>query len=411
MTPEIVKRAFEARQKAVNEIRSLADAAEGREFTAEETQTETRAHEEIVRLDAVIKDGLDSMANGDRLAEAVAGLEARSGAAPVEQSDLAFYEAEKRALQAFIAGDEKALEFHAPTVEQRAAMAKGAAGTGGNLVPITMYDRIVKSLRDLSSVMQAGSTVVNTAGGEDITVPTSNAFPSAAIVAEGIGFGASDSTFGQTTLKAFKYGFISQASYELLADSAFDAEGYVAEVGAEALSNGINTDFLVGAGSTAAPQGILGTNSATAGKTLATKGVIASDDILDWYHSLQRQYRQNASWIMDDTLVLAIRKLKEATTGQYLWQPGMQAGAPDTLLGRPVLTDSAVPDFGATTLAKMGAFGDFKRGYLVRIAGGVRVERSNEYAFATDLVSWKFAVRADGRIVDTNAIKILANPV
>lgn len=410
MTPEIVKRAFEARQKAVNEIRSLAEGAADREFTAEETQTETRAHEEIVRLDAVIKDGLDSMANGDKLAEAVHALEARSGTPAVETAEESLVEAEQRALRAFIAGDEKALEFHAPTAEQRAVMAKGAAGTGGNLVPTTMYDSIVKSLRDLSSVMQAGATVVNTAGGEDIAVPTSNAFPSAAIVAENGAFGASDSTFGQVLLKAFKYGFISQASVELLADSAFSAEAYVAQVGAEALSHGINTDFIVGAGSTSAPQGILGTNSATAGHTLAVKGVITFDDVMDWYHSVQRQYRQNGAWIVDDSFVLAVRKLKD-TTNQYLWQPGVSAGAPDTILGRPVLTDVAVPDFGATTVAKMGAFGDFKRGYLVRLAGGVRVERSTEYAFANDLVSWKFALRADGRIVDTNAIKILANPV
>jgi HK97 family phage major capsid protein len=408
MTPEAIKRAYEARRHAVEELRALDSAANGRDFSAEETQTEQRLHDEINRLDKVVNDGLSALQAGADLDAAVAALEARSGAPAAEQADISFIDAEQRALDAFVRGEVKALDFMPLNVEQRAAMSKLAAGTGGNLVPVTMYDQIVKALRDLSSVMQGGATVVNTASGEDITVPQSNAFPSAAIVAEGSAIGKSDSTFNQKVLRAFKYAFISQASVELLADSAFNTAGYIAEVGAEALSHGIGTDFVVGAGSTNAPEGVC-TAATTVGHTLAAAGVVTADQVIDWYHSLQRQYRANASFIVDDSLVVAIRKLK-AEGNQYIWQPGLQAGQPDTLLGRPVLTDVAVPDFANTAGRILGAFGDFKRGYLVRIAGGVRVERSDEYAWDTDLVSWKFAVRADGRVVDPNAIRHLKNP-
>lgn len=407
MTPEAIKRAYEARRRAVEELRNLDSAAAGREFSAEETQVEVRLNDELARLENVISGGLDALAKGAELDAAVNALEARSGTPAVETADTSFIDAEQRALKAFISGDEKALEFHAPTVEQRAAMAKLSDARGAYLVPTTMYDMIVKSLRDLSSVMTAGATVVNTASGENITVPKSDAFPSAAIVAEGGTFGASDSTFLQTTLRAFKYGFISQASVELLADAAFAAEAYVAEVGAEALSHGMNSDFVVGVGSTNAPEGVA-TAAVTAGKTLSVAGTVTADEIIDWYHSLQRQYRANASFIVDDSLVAAIRKLK-GTDNQYLWQPGLTAGQPDAILGRPVYTDVAVPDLAATAGRILGTFGDYRKGYIVRIAGGVRVERSTEYAFASDLVSWKFAVRADGRVVDTAAIRTLKN--
>ncbi|RMH85150.1 MAG: phage major capsid protein [Actinomyces sp.] len=79
------------------------------------------------------------------------------------------------------------------------------------------------------------------------------------------------------------------------------------------------------------------------------------------------------------------------------------AGEPSTLLGRPVVTDTNVADAGLS--AESIAFGDFSA-YYIRDVRGVRVERSVDFAFQNDLVTWRFLFRTDGDLVDeTGAIK------
>src|SRR5690606_40696425 len=78
--------------------------------------------------------------------------------------------------------------------------------------------------------------------------------------------------------------------------------------------------------------------------------------LLDLYHSLRRPYRARATWVLNDTTILAIRKLKDAND-QYIWQPGLQAGQPDRLLGRPIAESRFMPELGADE--KPIAFGDF----------------------------------------------------
>ena len=106
---------------------------------------------------------------------------------------------------------------------------------------------------------------------------------------------------------------------------------------------------------------------------------------------------------MSDATVLAVRKLKD-DNGQYLWVPGMVAGEQSTLLGRPVVTDTNMADPAAS--AKCILFGDCSA-YMIRDVGSVRVERSVDYAFANDLVTWRFLFRTDGDTIDdTGAVKL-----
>lgn len=401
MTPNQIKRAHALRMNAVNELRALDASVEG-EFSVEDTAKEASINEEMRRLDTLIANGLDSIDSAAKQAEAVASLEERSGA-----PEVAAPSNEAARLRAFAHGESRSIDFMPSNYEERAAMQKGTDSEGGYTVPTNMYDNIVKSLRDLSSVMEAGATVISTAGGEDITVPKSLAFPTAAIVAEEGTFGGSDSTFGVTTLGAYKYGFLSTASIELLQDSAFNIEAYIASVGAEALSHAMNTHFITGTG-TGQPQGV-STSAVTTGDTLTTKGVLTADELIDFAYSLQRQYRPAASWLVSDAFVLAARKLKDSNN-QYLWQPGLTASQPDILVGSPVFTDAAMPALAATVDITQAVYGDLKRAYMVRLAGGINITRSDEYAFATDQVTWKFSLRADGRVVDTSAARKLINP-
>jgi HK97 family phage major capsid protein len=148
---------------------------------------------------------------------------------------------------------------------------------------------------------------------------------------------------------------------------------------------------------TAASLGVTGATTAAAGKFTA-------DELIDLFYSVIAPYRNSSScgWLMRDTTMGAVRKLKD-TTGQYLWQPSIQVGVPDTLLSKPVNTD---PNVAAVALgAKSVVFGDFSQ-YFVRQVNGIRFERSDDFAFNTDLTTYRCIVRADGDLVDTTgAIK------
>ena len=105
---------------------------------------------------------------------------------------------------------------------------------------------------------------------------------------------------------------------------------------------------------------------------------------------------------MNDGTAGVIRKIK-TTEGQYIWQPSVVAGTPDTILGKPVLTDPNVADIGVA--AESVIFGDISQ-YFIRMAGGIRFERSDEFAFNADLVTFRALMRADAALVDlTGAVK------
>ena len=132
------------------------------------------------------------------------------------------------------------------------------------------------------------------------------------------------------------------------------------------------------------------------------------DNLLDLQYSVIAPYRNApaAKWLMNDTTAGKIRKIREGSgTGQYLWQPAVIAGQPDLLLSKPVLTD---PNVAATALnAKSVLFGDLSA-YAVRIVNGIRFERSDDYAFNTDQVTFRAVIRGDGLLIDqTGAVKHL----
>ena len=104
----------------------------------------------------------------------------------------------------------------------------------------------------------------------------------------------------------------------------------------------------------------------TTGQTLSVTG----DDLIDVYHSIVTGYRNAGTWLMRDATLASIRKIKTgvASSVEYLWQPGLAAGAPDTILGRPIITDPAMPAMAANPYWVL--FGDFSRHYLIRDVTG-----------------------------------------
>lgn len=382
-----VAAAFEEHRNAREQLVTMYDAAEGRELTAEERQLEER-------LNTAIDGSLDSAQAGlaflKRAAEAdearaqFAGYQPAGGSA--EHRSAA--DVEREELRQLIAGERRSVEFRDLNV--------GTAGDGGNTVPTSMYSQVHEFLRASSSVMTAGAFAINTTSGEEIQIPRVSAYSTAAIVAEAASIGVSDPAFGQVTLGAYKYGFFVDVSTELLADSTFDVAGFLARQGGQALGRGINAHFISGSGSDQ-PNGV---DNCTLNKAAAAVAAITVDELIDLQELLVDGYQANASWIMKQSTRGLIRKLKDSN-GQYLWQPAITAGAPSTILGRPAFTDDGMAAATAGNVSVI--YGDLS-GYYARFAGPVRVERSDDFKFQNDQVSFRFLQRADGDIVDTAAI-------
>jgi HK97 family phage major capsid protein len=255
--------------------------------------------------------------------------------------------------------------------------------------------------------MQAGPTVLNTTSGETLEYPVTTAHSSAAIISEGSAITESDPAFAKRSLSAYKYANLIQVSRELLDDSGVDLEGYLARQAGRAVGIALGADLVTGNASSK-PSGILQTS--TLGKTgsASVSGAFSADDLVDLFYSVIAPYRASSScaWMMDDATIAAVRKLKASTSGEYLWAPSMAVGQPDTLLGKPVVSDTNVPTVALS--AKSVIFGDLAA-YVVRMAGGVRFERSDEFAFSSDLVTFRCVLRADGILADqTGAVKHFA---
>lgn len=313
------------------------------------------------------------------------------------------------------------LDLAWPSTMERRMLTKGALesraiGTEASVpMPTSFIHQLYTYLVDTSSIRQAGATVINTTTGESILVPRGTAEGAALWTAEGGTLSASDPTVSSITLGAHKLGKLIQVSKELATDVGFDLIGYLAQSSGRNIGIATNAAYVSGTGTTQ-PLGLLGqvttgiTGTAGAGGTVgfptAAGGDIEFDWMVDLYHSIIPQYRPRAAWMMNDATIKYIRKLKD-TLNRYLWEPSLQAGVADTILGKPVYANPAFPLFGIST--QPIAFGDFSA-YYIRDVTPLRFERSDEYAFGTDQISFRALMRTDGNLVDTNAIKTYYTP-
>lgn len=293
-------------------------------------------------------------------------------------------------------------------------LVKGTTTAGGYTVPTSFAARLYEHLVERAAVRRTRAEVLTTGSGETLLVPkTTSHGTDASIVTEGSAIGEADPAFGQVSMGAFKYGKLVQVSSELATDTAIDLLGYVARAAGLSLGQGSGAHFVTGTGTAGGggtqPEGVM--TNITAGKVMPTGNTAgfttagtAADSLFDVVHSIVSGYRGRAEWLMNDATLAAARKIRD-TTNQYLWQPGLTAGVPDTLLNYPVITDPTVATFSAN--AKVAAFGDFSLYYLIRDVDSVRFERSDEFAFANDLITFRAIIRTDGRVIDTTACKSL----
>ena len=282
------------------------------------------------------------------------------------------------------------------------ALQIGTDSEGGYLVP-DEYERTLVEALEEGNVFRQLAKVIRTSSG-DRKIPVVATKGTASWIDEEGAYLESDDSFGQVSIGAYKVGTMIKVSEELLNDSVFDLEAYISREFARRIGAKEEEAFFTGDGS-GKPLGVLAaTGGAETGVTAASATAITADELIDLFYSLKAPYRRNAVWVLNDSTIKAIRKLKD-NQGQYLWQPSLTAGAPDLLLGKPVRTSAYMPAIAAD--AKTVAFGDFSY-YWIADRQGRSFKRLNELYAATGQVGFLASQRVDGKLVLPEAIKVLA---
>ena len=417
MASEVAKRLRDRRLNVWNEAKKIAEdaASENRSFTPEEQGRWDGMQEEMGTLDVRIKAVLDTekrAADADKAYDDLAGRQVdRRGAVNPAQEQL------QGEFRKWARGDGGGnaigggMEFrHDNDVRgpiNYRALTTGSQGTqASSIVPTDFYDMLIAHLIEVSGLMQCGPTVLNTGGGETLQVPKTTAHSTATTAAQAGAFVSSDPAFSMQSLSAVKFGVLLQVARELIDDTAVDLLGYLAMQAGRALGNAFGTALINGTGGISGGL-IAGATLGVTGATTGVSGAPSYANLVDLEYSVIAPYRQSRScyWLAADKTIGGFRKITD-TVGRPIWEPSAVLGSPDLLLGKPLVADPFMP--ALATSAKAIVFGDFSQ-YFVRLVGGVRFERSDDFSFANDLVTFRAVLRGDGTLVDqTGAIKYYA---
>ena len=279
-------------------------------------------------------------------------------------------------------------------------LSEGVDTQGGYLVP-EEYDRRLIDVLTEENIMRNLGTNITTSGEHKINIAATK--PAAAWIEEGGQLTFGDATFDQIIMDAHKLHVAIKVTEELLYDNAFNLETYIINQFGKALANAEEDAFLNGDG-VGKPLGLLATDGgAQVGVSAKSADEITADEIIDLIYSLKRPYRKNAKFITNDQTLAAIRKLKDQT-GQYLWQPSLQAGEPDRILGYPVYTSPFFPVITAGVPAI--AFGDYSY-YNIGDRGTRSFAELKELFAGNGMVGFVAKERVDGKLVLPEAVKLL----
>lgn len=285
------------------------------------------------------------------------------------------------------------------------ALQVGTETEGGYLVPDeyehTLVQALVQALEEQNIFRQLAHVIHTSSGDRKIPVVASKG--TAQWIDEEAQYPESDDSFGQVSIGAYKLATMIKISEELLNDSVFDMPSYIATEFARRIGAAEEEAFFTGNG-TGHPLGILAeTGGAQVGVTGAKADAVTFDEVMDLFYSLRSPYRRNAVFIMNDSTVKALRKLKNGN-GDYIWQPSVTAATPDAILNRPVYTSGFMPTLA--TGNKTILFGDLGY-YWVADREGRSFKRLNELYAPTGQVGFLASQRVDGKLILPEAVKVL----
>jgi HK97 family phage major capsid protein len=385
---EYIKRQHDLRQAAWHEAKHILDTAgaENRDLTSEEQEKYDRISADLDTRAQVIEQLKADEERAARL-DAVAA-EIRTDEAPAGE------DTDAEAIRKLARGEVRSFDF------QKRDILTSATGAP---VPTSFYDMVIMRARLVGPMLDV-PTVLNTAGGENLQIPSIGTYStSGTVTAQGANFSESDPAFNSfTTLGAFKYGFIIQLSRELIEDAGVDITAFLAEQIGNGLGFNVQAALTTGAGTTA-PTGIV--TAAGSGITGGTgvSGAFTADNLIDLHYSLDGAARllPGIGFMANGASIGAMRKLKD-TSGQYVFSPALDANNRDLLLNRPVYENPHMASAG--TGAKSVICGHIPS-YYVRTVGGIRIDRSDDFAFNADLVTFRASMRVDGNLPQTSHIK------
>lgn len=278
---------------------------------------------------------------------------------------------------------------------------------GGFLVrpDTSMYGKFVEALKFFGGARNMGATSIVTSTGAELPIPTDNDTDNEGEIVseEGTHTGGTPVAVGQRIMKAYVFSSkVVKVSMQLLQDSEYDLEAMLIRKFGLRIGRSFNRHATIGDGVNK-PQGYI--PAAQVGKVAAAAASVTFDELMDLVHSVDIAYRANGRFTLADTTALAIRKLKDGN-GVYRWEPGLQVGAPDRLLGYAVTINNNVPAMAAN--ARSMSFGDHSAVHI-RDVRAMRVVRLNELYAENAQVGFLAFSRHDAGLIDagTGPIKVL----
>lgn len=403
-----LKSLYDQRAKAWQEAQDIRARmeADGYDPNDNDNTTFSRALTDVERLSQDIETE-ERIGRLDKVMTGATDLPAPTRAASDEDAQYA------KAFDAYMRNGINGLE-----VEQRQMLMKAAnpfdiraqgttsGSVGGYLIPTETLNRMTETLKAFGGIMGVAN-VLNTGSGNPINWPSNDDTANVgAILTENTQITAQDLAFGQKTLGAYTYtSKLILVSWQLLQDQVFNLDGFIARKVGERIGRALSAHLASGSGS-GQPEGLF--TNATTGKT-GTTGQTTSviyDDLIDLIHSVDPAYRTKGRFVMADSSLKVIRKLKDSQN-RPLWEPSVQTGVPDNLLAYPVTIDQGAPTMAAS--AKSIGFGDINAGYIVRqVAGGQLVRLEERYADYLQTGFFGF-LRLDGKPDDGAAFRVYVN--
>lgn len=375
-----VKAQQELRANLTEQIRDVVDSAEseGRGLKAEEIEKITRIEDDIRSADEAIS---VAQRNEERMAKAQEVGASAPATVETTRSDADI-------LRSIVNGEVRGASFERRTLVPT-----------DNTVPKSFYDEVFSVARLVGPMLDT-SEIINTTSGEDLTIPTLTAYSTATIKGAGSAIANSEPTFSSITLGAYKFSFMVPVANELLTDAGFNIQSLIAQEAGNAIGFNVNEGLTNGTG-TVQPTGIV--NAAGSGVTGGTgvAGAFTADDLIDLAYSTDGAVRrlQGVGFMANGQTIGAIRKLKD-TAGNYLYQVGV--GQPDTFAGFAVVENPALADIA--TGASSVLFGHLPS-YKVRMAGGLDIAQSTDYAFNEDVTTFRVTMRVDGNLTHAGHVK------
>lgn len=372
---DFIKSQMDARNNLIAQAREVLDIAEAekRGLSAEENQKIARIEADIDQADTAINTARSIADREARAAEASASFAPSTNSPANSDAEI---------LRSIAMGETRGHEF---TRELRTLV------PSSNTVGQSFYDQVFE-IAQLVGPMLTISEVFNTTSGENLVIPTVTATSTSGSVAAAGTISESNPTFSSITLGAEKYGALVQVAQELVTDAGFDISSYLAQQLGTSLGLKVN-DVLTTKLSAAAGSVVRGT---------ATNFAAQYEDLIDLVYGIADGARvlPGLGFQMSKTGIAAARKLKDGS-GAYIWTDSAVPGQPATLLGYPVFENPNVAAVG--TAAKSVLFGH-NPSFKVRVAGGMRVDQSADFAFNTDTVTYRGLMRVDGGLTHATHI-------